>query len=107
MHQAAEEEGLPLTGLQVDTLAIHYRLLEIWSRRMNLTSIHTLDGIVARHFMEGLVAGEFLKERGFAGSVLDLGSGNGFPAVPIRVACPAVFPLILVESSRKRAGFLR
>src|SRR5713101_7883696 len=105
--RAAAREGLRLSETQIGVLAVHFRLLQVWGRRMNLTSITHLEEVVNRHFMEGLLAGEVLRRSGFSGSLLDLGSGNGFPAFPLRVACPAARPLILVESSGKRAGFLR
>ena len=74
---------------------------------MNLTAIRDPGEVVRRHFLEGLLAGAFLGRHGASGTILDLGSGNGFPAIPIRVARPEAAPLILVESSRKRAAFLR
>ena len=74
---------------------------------MNLTAIREPGEMVHRHFLEGLIAGEFLGRLRVSGALVDLGSGNGFPAVPIRVARPEASPLILVESSRKRAAFLR
>lgn len=74
---------------------------------MNLTAIREPGEVIRRHFLEGLLAGEFLGRVKASGTLLDLGSGNGFPAIPIRVARPEASPLILVESSRKRAAFLR
>ena len=74
---------------------------------MNLTAIHEPQEIVRRHFLEGLLAGERLRQVKAEGPFLDLGSGNGFPAVPMAVVCRDVRPLILVEVSEKRAAFLR
>ena len=105
--RAAEGQGISLSDGQVRSLEIHRDLLLAWGRRMNLTAIRDPGEMVRRHFLEGLLAGEFLRRCRASGTVLDLGSGNGFPAVPIRVARPEAAPLILVESSRKRAAFLR
>lgn len=105
--RAAQGQGIALSENQVRALEIHRDLLSTWGRRMNLTAIREPKKVVHRHFLEGLLAGEFLARHGASGTVLDLGSGNGFPAIPIRVARPEAAPLILVESSRKRAAFLR
>jgi len=105
--EVAGSSGLTLSSKQLKVLSAHHRLLVQWGRRTNLTAIHDTEEIIRRHFMEGLLAGSFLTRNGVRGAYLDLGSGNGFPAVPIRVACAAASPLILVESSRKRTAFLR
>jgi 16S rRNA (guanine527-N7)-methyltransferase len=105
--RAAEAQGISLSDDQVRSMEIHRDLLMAWGGRMNLTAIRDPGEMVRRHFLEGLLAGKFLGRCRASGTVLDLGSGNGFPAVPIRVARPEAAPLILVESSRKRAAFLR
>ena len=74
---------------------------------MNLTAIHDPAEIARRHFLEGIVAGERLGQISAEGPLLDLGSGNGFPAVPMAVVCRRARPIILVESSEKKAAFLR
>ena len=107
LREAAAGHGIPLSDPQIQLLSVHRGLLETWGRRMNLTAIRDSVEIVQRHFLEGLLAGQFLARLGASGSLLDLGSGNGFPAVPIRVALPEASPVVLVESSGKRAAFLR
>jgi 16S rRNA (guanine527-N7)-methyltransferase len=101
------EQGISLSESQLRMLEIHRELLETWGRKMNLTSIRDAEEIARRHFLEGLMAGRLLERHGAGGVLLDLGSGNGFPAIPIRISLPDAFPLILVESSSKRAAFLR
>jgi 16S rRNA (guanine527-N7)-methyltransferase len=107
IRRAASGQGIVLSEDQVRRMEIHWNLLLAWGRRMNLTAIREPGEAVRRHFLEGLLAGEFLRSHGASGTLLDLGSGNGFPVIPIRVARPEAAPLILVESSRKRAAFLR
>jgi 16S rRNA (guanine527-N7)-methyltransferase len=103
----AAEAGISLSKAQLKILEVHANLLTTWGRRMNLTAIRDPLEISRRHFLEGLLAGRFLGKVGASGTLLDLGSGNGFPAIPIRVARPEASPLLLVESSAKRAAFLR
>jgi 16S rRNA (guanine527-N7)-methyltransferase len=96
-----------LTNKQLSEFIAHNNLLQAWGRKMNLTSIQDPKEIARRHFLEGIVAGEKLRELAAVGPLLDLGSGNGFPAVPMAVVCPDARPIILVESSEKKAAFLR
>lgn len=57
--------------------------------------------------MEGIIAGGCLDKMDASGPYLDLGSGNGFPAITIASLCRRARPIILVESSHKKAAFLR
>jgi len=98
----AERIGRVLTDIEADHLATHFRLLRQWGRRMNLTGLQDLDSNLKRHFLEpiaaaGLLAGE--------GRLLDLGSGNGFPAIPLAVLHPGA-QIVLVEASEKKSSFL-
>ena len=104
---AVENERISLNINQLDKLKLHARLLLTWNRKMNLTRIRDPKEIASRHFLEGLCAGELLKQKSLGGPLLDLGSGNGFPGVPMAVACPGALPLTLVESSEKKGSFLR
>jgi 16S rRNA (guanine(527)-N(7))-methyltransferase RsmG len=96
-----------MNNKQLYDLRLHAELLESWGRTMNLTAIKDPAELVQRHFVEGIVAGDMLSRVITDGPFLDLGSGNGFPAVSMAVVCSQARPLILVESSEKRAAFLR
>ncbi len=99
---AARGLGRALTDGEADALEAHHRLLHQWSRRMNLTGLKDESDILKRHFLEPIAAADLLGDRG---TLLDLGSGNGFPAVPLKVLHPGL-DLILVESSEKKSAFL-
>lgn len=96
-----------LNNKQLSEFMTHGNLLQAWGRKMNLTSIQDPAEIARRHFLEGIVAGEKLRQLAAEGPFLDLGSGNGFPAVPMAVVCRGARPVILLESSEKKAAFLR
>jgi 16S rRNA (guanine527-N7)-methyltransferase len=95
--------GRSLSDVELGRFETHYRLLEKWGRRMNLTGLAEEDEIARRHFLEPLAVADLLEGEG---RMVDLGSGNGFPAVPLKVLRPGL-ELVLVESSEKKSAFLR
>ncbi len=82
-------------------------LLTKWNARMNLTSVREPRQIVARHFGESFfTARRLFPEPGTASTLLDVGSGAGFPGLPIAIARPGV-TVTLVEAHGKKATFLK
>ena len=86
-------------------LEIYLHLLSRWSRRVNLVSRQELSVVATKHLRQALtmvpVVASIPRRR-----VMDLGSGAGFPAIPLKIALPDSY-FILVESRRKRAHFLK
>ena len=94
------------TGLYAQ-LSAYLDLLLKWNARTNLTAIREPEEMVRRHFGESLFAGMHLGTRLSPGaSVLDFGSGAGFPGLPIQLLHPE-FQVTLAESQGKKASFLR
>ncbi len=88
-------------------LSIYLDLLMKWNARTNLTAIREPEEMVRRHFGESLFAGVHLGTRLAEGaSVLDFGSGAGFPGLPIQLLRPKL-RVTLAESQGKKASFLR
>ena len=86
------------------TLADHLRLLAAWNAAINLTAIRDPLAAVRLHLIDSLTAAAVLRDRGIDAFV-DLGSGGGFPGIPLAVALPARRAL-LVDSVAKKARFL-
>jgi 16S rRNA (guanine527-N7)-methyltransferase len=84
-------------------LSAYLDLLLKWNARTNLTAIRDPQEIVRRHFGESLFAGRHL---GAPETLLDLGSGAGFPGLPIALLYPQI-RVTLAESQNKKATFLR
>ena len=99
---AARDCGRALTPGEADLMTAHYRLLLQWGEKMNLTGLRASRDILEKHFLEPIAASDLING---AGRLVDLGSGNGFPAVPMRVLHPEI-DLVLVESSEKKSAFL-
>jgi 16S rRNA (guanine527-N7)-methyltransferase len=101
--------GVDALGLNLDrpnmaALEGHARLLLAWTEHINLTGIRDPDGVAREHLLDSLAAAPLLREVG-AKSVLDLGSGGGFPGVPLAIAVPGA-QVLLVDSIAKKARFL-
>lgn len=100
---AAEALAVPLTGEQAGLFDRYEALLRTWSGRVRLVSRGDRDRIRERHFIDSLRVTPFLP-RGKI-SLLDLGSGAGFPGVPVKIARPEV-KVVLLESARMKGLFL-
>jgi len=85
-------------------LAVYLELILKWNSRVNLTAIRDPERIVQRHFGESLFAGLHLHPT--CDSLLDLGSGAGFPGVPIQLLHPHL-SVTLAESRTRKAAFLQ
>jgi len=84
--------------------SIYLSLLMRWNARMNLTAIRDESGILARHFVECIACARALPQG--VGSLLDFGSGAGFPGIPIALCRPEI-AVTLCESQGKKAAFLQ
>ena len=84
-------------------LSTYLDVLVKWNARTNLTAIRSPEDMVRRHFGESLFASLHVPK---ANSLLDLGSGAGFPGLPVQLACPWL-QVTLAESQNKKAAFLR
>lgn len=105
LEHGAEELGIELGAEAVVLFDRYYRELTEWNRRINLTSIEGEEEVAIKHFLDSLTCllAVDLRE---GSSVVDVGSGAGFPGVALKVARPGI-RLTLVEASGKKAGFLR
>jgi 16S rRNA (guanine527-N7)-methyltransferase len=90
-----------------EQLSTYLDLLLKWNARTNLTAIRDPEEIVRRHFGESLFAGRHLLPKlSTQATLLDFGSGAGFPGLPIQLLCPEL-QVTLAESQNKKASFLR
>jgi len=93
-----------LSPEQVGMLEAHYRLLLLWNRTLNLSAITGLEESVERHYCESLFLGAHLPPGPLA--IVDIGSGAGFPGLPVAVLRPEC-SVTLIESHQRKAVFLR
>jgi 16S rRNA (guanine527-N7)-methyltransferase len=93
-----------LSEAQVERLKVHYELLTRWNKVLSLTSVRTIEEAVERHYCESVFAACRLPEGPV--SIADVGSGAGFPGIPIAIVRQQC-PVVLVESHRRKAAFLK
>jgi 16S rRNA (guanine527-N7)-methyltransferase len=98
--------GGSLTPRQLGQISRYLDLLLRWNARINLTAVRKPEEIVTRHFGESLFAAIQLLRPDQTLSAIDVGSGAGFPGLPLKIYAPAIH-LTLVESNRKKAAFLK
>jgi len=113
-------QGAALSSVQLEAISIYIDILLRWNARVNLTAVRQPEEIVTRHFGESLFAARRLFPAPMADTppsvnhqrlttskrVIDIGSGAGFPGVPIKIWAPQVH-LTLIESNQKKATFLK
>ncbi|MBW6411775.1 16S rRNA (guanine(527)-N(7))-methyltransferase RsmG [Clostridium weizhouense] len=104
MAKAAEDVGLKLSESQYEKFIIYKDLLKEWNEKINLTAITEDEEIIKKHFIDSIKAfkrEEFKK----ANTLIDVGTGAGFPGIPIAIMRSEI-KVILLDSLNKRVNFL-
>ena len=105
LNQLLEQAGSPPLNFEAsEKFTAYLTLLQRWNTRTNLTAIRDAEGIQTRHFLESILCAGKLPENII--SVLDFGSGAGFPGIPIALMRKDL-SITLAESQNKKAAFLR
>jgi 16S rRNA (guanine527-N7)-methyltransferase len=103
LDQGLAALGLPVQGAARDAIDGHLRLLLAWTQAINLTAIREPAAAARLHVLDALTAVPLLRERSVH-ALLDLGSGGGYPGIPLAAEVPA--RAMLVEPIAKKARFL-
>jgi 16S rRNA (guanine(527)-N(7))-methyltransferase RsmG len=104
--QKEVRQWVTLGDNQIQRLWEHYEILLRWNAKINLTSISPGEEMVIRHYCESLFFGVHLPGVPGTISVADLGSGAGFPGIPMAILQPT-WRITLLESNQRKAVFLR
>jgi 16S rRNA (guanine527-N7)-methyltransferase len=110
--EGARRLGFDLTPRQIEQFSLYYATLVDWNSRINLTAITDLEGVQVRHFLDSLTVGAALLAEigasepppGFI--LLDIGTGAGFPGVPLKILWPEM-KVVLADSIGKKTAFLK
>jgi 16S rRNA (guanine527-N7)-methyltransferase len=96
------KEGIALTQSGAQLLSRHIQLMIEWNLRLNLTRITGREEIIVKHLLDCILPAKFLPSSGYA---LDVGTGAGFPGIPLKIVYPDL-QMVLLDSNRKKVSFL-
>jgi 16S rRNA (guanine527-N7)-methyltransferase len=101
--EGAKAFGIDLDEKAVEGFDLYLGELLRWNQKINLTAIRTEKGIVLKHFLDSLSVAPHLSK---ISSLLDIGSGAGFPGIPLKMIRPSL-EVTLIDSVRKKVDFQR
>lgn len=104
LNKEVAEIGIELTGVQLEQFESYYNLLIDWNKKINLTRITEPGEVVTKHFVDSLTLLKYCEIPNGA-KVIDIGTGAGFPGIPLKIARPDI-ELTLLDSLNKRLNFL-
>ncbi|SFB02073.1 16S rRNA (guanine(527)-N(7))-methyltransferase RsmG [Selenomonas ruminantium] len=105
LAKAAAEYGISLNDTQMEQYNRYFELLVEWNEKINLTAITEPKEVAIKHMIDSITAyDEKLFKDG--STVIDVGTGAGFPGLPLKIFCPEI-KLTLMDSLNKRIKFLQ
>ena len=104
LKKAAQAEGFLLSDQQLAAFERYAELLVEWNQKMNLTAITEPEEIAVKHFVDSLMLLKYI-DLPENGSLIDVGTGAGFPGIPIKIYSPSV-RVTLLDALNKRINFL-
>ncbi len=99
----AKELGVTIASGQIMQFARHAELLVSWNRKINLTAITDPEQMAVKHYLDVMAALPYVPEDV---ELLDIGTGGGFPGIPLKIMHPFQ-PMTLIDSSRKKISFVK
>lgn len=102
LREGADEYGANLDDFMVSKMFEYKRILLEWNKRMNLTAIVEEKEFIIKHLIDSLSIFPFMAD---IHSIVDVGSGAGFPGIPLKIARPSL-EVVLMDSLAKRVAFL-
>jgi len=103
-EKGVKELGISLNQDQIGQFLKYYEMLIEWNKVMNLTGITEFDEVIVKHFLDSLAIVKVCDMEKIE-TVIDIGSGAGFPGIPLKIAFPHL-QVTLLDSLKKRVNFL-
>ncbi len=104
LTQAASEIGIDLSDREIALFRGFRREFLFWNSKINLASIKTPLDLPIKHCIDSLLCLPFIEKKG--GTLLDIGTGAGFPGIPLKIVMPSL-SVSLLDSSRKKTSYLK
>ncbi|MDO9111869.1 MAG: 16S rRNA (guanine(527)-N(7))-methyltransferase RsmG [Desulfatirhabdiaceae bacterium] len=99
----AESLGVLVSACQAAQLGVHAQEMLLWNKKTNLTAITLPQEVAIKHVVDSLAIARWIPAEA---SLLDVGSGGGFPGIPLKILMPSL-SVTLIDSSRKKNSFQR
>ena len=101
--EGAATLGIPIDRRKIEKFSIHAIELMKWNQKINLTAITDPMEVAVKHFLDAIAP---VPDIFPDGSLLDIGSGGGFPGIPLKICLPGL-SVTLIDASRKKVNFLK
>ena len=113
IKESMSQLNITLSDEQIDMFNTYYELLVDWNSRMNLTAITEYEDVIIKHFVDSLSIVKYLdlisvssdKYDTYSPTIIDIGTGAGFPGIPIKILLPSS-KVVLVDSLNKRINHI-
>lgn len=102
LEAGCEELGIELNSEQKRKMLVHLEKLAKWNKKLNLTAITDMEQMIVQHLLDSLSVYPFIKP----GRLLDIGTGGGFPGLPLAILDPDL-EVTLLDTRGRRVEFLR
>lgn len=103
LQKSSAELGIRLSARQVEQFFIYINELIRWNKKINLSGITDTDSIITKHFVDSLTVCRYLRQDS---TLLDIGTGGGFPGIPLAIA-DSSYCVHMLDSRSKRVYFVR
>ena len=104
LSEASNSLGIMLGEKEIALFQEYYRILLFWNNKINLVSIKSDIDVPIKHFIDSMIPLRFIENK--ESSIIDIGTGAGFPGIPMKIAANRL-NLSLLDSSRKKMSFLK
>jgi 16S rRNA (guanine527-N7)-methyltransferase len=101
--EGAGKLGIHIDSREIEKFSIHALELIKWNQKINLTTITDPMEVAIKHFLDAVAPIPYIP---LNGSLLDIGSGGGFPGIPLKICLPSI-SVTMIDASRKKVNFLK